>query len=185
MEHALPDRAVHGVSSVCSKGVGAMEVENFLLQQVNGVSQHVGGVARRRQDVVAATGLGVAGGAVDLQDGLAKQVQEWLLLLLRFAITRDPEDELAVLMMANGIDSLGRQWGRSAPTFFRRSSREVCKAIATLDDPKREAVLNRHLARINHPRLRRAFQAAAYPEARASEGPSRGKQPDLWTSLRR
>ena len=32
---------------------------------------------------------------------------EWLLLLLRFAITRDPKDEAAVIAMADGIDALG------------------------------------------------------------------------------
>jgi hypothetical protein len=32
------------------------------------------------------------GGTVESQGGQAEQVQDWLLLLLRFAITRDPED---------------------------------------------------------------------------------------------
>jgi hypothetical protein len=128
--------------------------------------------------------LSATGGALASQDGRANEVREWLLLLLRFAITRDPEDERAVLTMANGFDSLGRRWGRSAPTFFCRSSREVCKAITTADDPNREAVLNGHIARIGHPRLRRAFQAAVHPGQKAPET-TRGKQPDLWSGLRR
>jgi hypothetical protein len=104
---------------------------------------------------------------------------------LRFAITRDPEDELAVLMMANGIDSLGRQWGRAAPTFFRRSSDEVCKAITALDDPKREAILKRHILRIEHLPMRRAFEAAVHSEERAQQVAGRSNQPDLWAGLRR
>jgi hypothetical protein len=65
--------------------------------------------------------LSAAGGALDLHDGRAKQIRKWLFLLLRFAITRDPDDELAVLMMAN---SLGWQWGgRVRPSFAVRAKK--------------------------------------------------------------
>jgi hypothetical protein len=111
-----------------------------------------------------------AGDARDPQDVQDGQVREWLFLLLRFAITRHPDDELSVLMMANGIDSLGRQWGRAAPTFFRRSSDEVCKSIRALDDPGREAILKKHIRRIEHPGMRRAFQAAVDCERRSTAG---------------
>jgi hypothetical protein len=94
------------------------------------------------------------------RDRGANQVEGWLWLLLRFAITRDPQDEFAAMIMASQIDSLRRQWGWSAPTFFRTWSAEVCKAIASPADRKRDAILNRHASRIEHPRLRRAFQAA-------------------------
>lgn len=154
-----------------------MESGNFLLPRGDRGS---GKVAPRGQDASATAEVSVAGGALASPDGRANEVREWLLLLLRFAITRDPDDELAVLTMANGFDSLGRRCGRSAPTFFCSSSREVCKAITTADDPNREAVLNRHMARIGHARLRRAFQAAVHPGQRAPET-NRGKQPDLWT----
>jgi hypothetical protein len=52
----------------------------------------------------------------------------------RYAITREPEDELAVMMTAASMDSTGRKWSGSAPTFFRRSSAEVCKAITAPND---------------------------------------------------
>jgi hypothetical protein len=120
------------------------------------------GSAVPRRPALAPAGLSAAGGAPDRPDGRATQVLEWLFLLLRFAITQDPDDEHAVLMAANGIDSLGRQWGRAGPTFFRRSSEEVCEAIRALDDPGREAILKKHIRRIEHPGLRRAFQAAVH-----------------------
>jgi hypothetical protein len=94
------------------------------------------------------------------QDGHDKQILEWLWLLLRFAITRDPEDEFAVMVMAGQIDRLGQRGKWAAPTFFRKSSIEVCRAIAMEDDPLRDAVLNRHMSRIGHARLRRTFQVA-------------------------
>jgi hypothetical protein len=156
----------------------------------SGVSAHAGGAAERAGSAAkgrpapVSAGLSAADGAVDLSDGRAKQVHEWLFLLLRFAITRDPEDELAVLMMANGIDSLGRQWGRAAPTFFRRSSDEVCKAITALDDPRRETILKKHIQRVEHIGLRRALQAAIHSEERAQQVPDRSRQPGLWAGLR-
>jgi hypothetical protein len=94
------------------------------------------------------------------QDWRAGRIREWLLLLLRFAITWEPKDEAAALAMADEIDALGLHWRPSAPSFFRRTSAEVCKAITAFDDPKRKAILKTHLARIDNPALRRAFQAA-------------------------
>ena len=138
-----------------------------------------------RHQALLSAGPSAAGDVGDLQNGQAKQVREWLFLLLRFAITRHPEDELAVLMTAKGIDLLGQQWGRAAPSFFRRSSDEVCKAITALDDPRREAILKQHIRRIEHLGLRRAFQAAVHSEERAPQVPDRNYQPDLWAGLRR
>jgi hypothetical protein len=161
-----------------------MQVSTTELEQGGRAVERAGGAAHRCPAAVPAE-QGAAGAAFGLRDGRAKQVTEWLFLLLRFAITREPEDELAVLMMANGIDALGRQWGRAGPTFFRRSSEEVCKAITALDDPKREAVLKNHIRRIEHPGLRRAFQAAIYCGHRAPQAPDRSNRQDLWASLRR
>jgi hypothetical protein len=98
-------------------------------------------------------------GMIGSQDWRAGRIREWLLLFLRFAITRDPKDEAAALAVADEIDALGLRWRPSAPSFFCRTTKEVCKAIATLDDPNRSTILKRHIARIDDPRLRRAFEA--------------------------
>jgi hypothetical protein len=60
------------------------------------------------------------------QDWRAGRIREWLLLLLRFAITCDPKDQAAAFSIADEIDALGHQWRPSAPSFFRRTSGEVC-----------------------------------------------------------
>src|SRR6266478_1432875 len=83
------------------------------------------------------------------QDWRAGRIREWLLLLLRFAITCDPKDPAAACSMADEIDALGHQWRPSAPSFFRRTSDEVCAAITALDDPKRITILKKHIARID------------------------------------
>lgn len=124
-------------------------------------------------------------GMTGSRDWRADRIREWLLLLLRFAITRDPRDETTALAVADEIDALGLRWRPSAPSFFRRTSGEVCKAITALDDPKRAAILERHIARIDDPRLRRAFQAAVGIQERPAAASSRTKRRNLWAGLRR
>jgi hypothetical protein len=119
----------------------------------------------------------------DPRDWAARQVREWLLLLLRFAITTDPKDLSAALALADEIDARGVEWRPSAPSFFRRTSNDVCKAITALDDPKRTAILKRHLARIDDPALRRAFRAAVNFDERTA--PSQRNPRNLWFGLPR
>src|SRR5262249_57774887 len=117
-------------------------------------------------------------------DGRDCRIREWLLLLLRFAITRDPKDEAAVIAMADEIDALGLQWRPSAPSFFRRTSIEVCKMIIALDDPRRATILKKHIARIDDPRLRRAFQAVVDLERGSPTAPYKEKRHDLLAGLK-
>ena len=121
--------------------------------------------------------------AGDPQDWAARQVREWLLLLLRFAVTSDPKDKSATLALADEIDARGLEWRPSAPSFFRRTTNDVCKAIAALDDPKSAAMLKRHLARIDNPALRRAFRAAVNFDERSA--PSQRQPRNLWLGLPR
>jgi hypothetical protein len=124
-------------------------------------------------------------GMIGSRDWRADRIREWLLLLLRFAITRDPRDEAAAFAMANEIDALGLRWRPSAPSFFRRTSGEVCQAIVALDDPRRAAILESHIARIDEPRLRNAFQAAVELKRKSPRASAEAKRRGLWTGLRR
>jgi hypothetical protein len=117
-----------------------------------------------------------------------RMVREWLLLLLRFAVTLEPSDRSAALAKADQLDSLGMQWRPTAPRFFLRTSEEVCRAILMAGDGHSNPVLRRHVARIDDPRLRRAFQAAVglrplfEPRRRGAKRRRRTKQ-DLWKGL--
>jgi hypothetical protein len=95
-----------------------------------------------------------------LHDWQEHKLQEWLLLLLRFSITREFRDRAAVLAMADELDSLSVQWRPASPSFFRRTSNEVCDAICAPDEGYSTAHLRKHIARIDDPRLRQAFRAA-------------------------
>src|SRR5262245_11709493 len=80
-------------------------------------------------------------GQVESHDWRAARIREWLLLLLRSAITHDATDELAAFAVADEIDATGLRWRPSAPSFFRRTSTELCKAIIACDAPRRAAII--------------------------------------------
>jgi hypothetical protein len=56
--------------------------------------------------------------AFNPHDWRSRKVREWPLLLLRFAITREASDRLAVLVMADELDGVGIERRPAAPTFF-------------------------------------------------------------------
>jgi hypothetical protein len=71
------------------------------------------------------------------QDWQTGRIREWLLLLLRFAITCDLKDQAAVFAMADEIDALGHQWRPSAPSFpdKRGTARRSARAIIRSEPP--------------------------------------------------
>jgi hypothetical protein len=93
-------------------------------------------------------------------DWHARTVRAWQLAVLRFAVTLDNADRLAVLAIANEIDRLHpRHDGKPAFDFFRRTSAQLCAAILRPDEPG-STVLQQYHARIDDDRIRRAFAAA-------------------------
>jgi len=94
------------------------------------------------------------------QDWRERKIREWLLLLLRFAVTRDPSDRSMLTAAADELDSIGGRWRSDAPSFFQRTSREVGDAIVAADDPRSMGILKKHLERIDDVRLRRSLAAA-------------------------
>ena len=90
--------------------------------------------------------------------------------------------------MADQLDSLGIGWKRAKPSFFVKTNIEVSNAVLAARDGGDNSVLRRHLARIEDPRLRRAFRAAvglhdASEMQEESEDDKRRKHPDLWKGL--
>jgi hypothetical protein len=88
----------------------------------------------------------------------AKTLRAWQLAILRFAVTLDNADRLAVFRIAGEIDRLDpRQHGNFS--FFRTTSAELCAAILRPSEFG-SAVLRQYLARIDDDRLKRVFVAA-------------------------
>jgi hypothetical protein len=104
--------------------------------------------------------------AATAHDWQTRKVKNWLLAVLRFSLTREGEDRANVMARADEIDRLGFVAKKPEFSFFLRTSIEVCDAIENLAYADRHEVLRRHLARIDDPRLRRAFSAAITFEPR-------------------
>ena len=114
-----------------------------------------------------------------------KTLLAWQLALLRFAVTLDDNDRLAVLAAAGEIDRLGITGGRDSDfRFFRRTSAELC---ASISDPDRSdpSCLHQYVAQIGDERLKRSFAAAigyCAPEKPPVNKPT-GRNDNLWRGL--
>lgn len=90
----------------------------------------------------------------------AKILRAWHLAILRFAVTLDDADRLAVLMIASEMDRLDpRRDDNPDFRFFRKTSAELCAAILRPNEPT-SPVFRQYLARIDDNRLKRVFAAA-------------------------
>jgi hypothetical protein len=115
----------------------------------------------------------------------AKTLRAWQLALLRFAVTLDNADRLAVLAIAAEMDRLHPvQDGKLAFGFFRRTSAELCAAILQPNEYS-STPLRQFLARIDDDRLRRAFAAALEADQPkvASTSKSIRRDTGLWRGL--
>ena len=110
------------------------------------------------------------------------RIRDWLLAILRFAVTLEQSDKAVVLAMAKDMDRAGLCVASTAFAFFERSSTELCDAIAVADDPKRDKTLSSYLTRIDDPRLRRAIEAAIDFKPPATHFPNSKKRDraNLW-----
>ena len=115
----------------------------------------------------------------------AKTLRAWQLAILRFAVTLDNADRLAVMAIASEIDRLGPdQDGKPDFGFFRRTSAELCAAILQPNEPT-SIVLRQYLARIDDDRLKRAFSAAIESDQPKASSVSKPFKRDngLWNGL--
>jgi hypothetical protein len=115
----------------------------------------------------------------------AKTLRAWQLAILRFAVTLDNADRLAVLAIANEIDRLGPQHdGKPDFNFFRRTSAELCAAILRPNELTSK-LLRQYLARIDDDRLKRTFAAAMeadQPTVSSADKPTK-RDKSLWRGL--
>lgn len=130
------------------------------------------------------------------QDGWqSRKIKNWLLTLLRFAVTRDDTDRMCVLELAREIDRRSVASGKTTFSFFVRTSSEICSTIVAGDCLDRRARLARHFNRIEDLRLRAALEAATQDRAvepgllsqtheLVPSKPAKRKRDDLWKGLR-
>jgi hypothetical protein len=118
-------------------------------------------------------------------DWNARTLRAWQLSILRFAVTLDNADRLAVMAIASEIDRLGpEQDGKPDFSFFRRTSVELCAAILQPNEHT-GALLHQYLARIDDDRLKRVFAAAIGADQAKASSAARPFKRDrgLWRGL--
>jgi hypothetical protein len=109
----------------------------------------------------------------------ARRIREWLLGILRFAVTLEQRDRGAVMCLAAEMDRLGASTTQSGFSYFTRTSTKLCNCIAAKDDFDKLAELCLYI-KIDDRRLRRALEGALFAKRNKSV---RSRQPDrgyLW-----
>jgi hypothetical protein len=122
------------------------------------------------------------GDAGPLEESHRKKVRDWLLAILRFAVTLEVSDRAAVMMIAEHLDDTGSRLERTGFCFFSKTSTEFCGAIVDRNNPQAASRLERHLRRIDDPRLRRALEAAIAYEPN-SPAVKKSIRENLWKGL--
>jgi hypothetical protein len=111
----------------------------------------------------------------------SRRIREWLLAILRFAVTLEQCDRAAVMCLATEMDRLGGSTTQSGFSYFTRTSTKLCDCIAANFDKLAE--LRLHIEKIDDRRLRRALEGALFGKRNKS---ARSRQPDreyLWKGL--
>jgi hypothetical protein len=85
-----------------------------------------------------------------------RRLNDWLLLVLRFAIAREDDDRARAIASAAELDA-GDHPKRSSFTFFQRITCEFCRAIVAVRDERSEIILRNFATHIDDPRLKAAF----------------------------
>jgi hypothetical protein len=115
----------------------------------------------------------------------ARLLRAWHLAMLRFALTRENADRLAVFAIANEIDRLGKPpHGSSGFSFFREASTRLCTAALRRQQDD-VAVLEGYLAQIDDRRLSRTLaEALEMPKPKPNAARKRRRAGrDLWSGL--
>lgn len=125
---------------------------------------------------------------VSARDVNGDMVQDWLFLVLRFAVSREMRDRDAVLELAAKMDTLGKHGEQETFRFFRSHSERLCGAIAAPDAPGRRETLMAHARRIVQSPLQQAFLLICRLESREkvmSRAGRPGNRSELWKGLQR
>jgi hypothetical protein len=100
-------------------------------------------------------------------------IKDWLLAVLRFAVTQAPCDRAAVMVLAVEMDQLGSSTSRSGFSYFSRTTTKLCECIVDRADSEKAAELRWYINSVEDDRLRRAFRAAIYNKPLKSVRPLR------------
>jgi hypothetical protein len=113
----------------------------------------------------------------------SRRIREWLLGILRFAVTLEQRDRTAVMCLAAEMDRLGASTAQSGFSYFTRTSTKLCDCVVAKHDLDKLSELYFHIEKIDDGRLRRALEGALF-EKRHKQARSRQLDREyLWKGL--
>jgi hypothetical protein len=111
------------------------------------------------------------------------RIREWLLEILRFAVTFEQCDRAAVMCLAAKMDRLGRGTIQSGFSYFTRTSVKLCDCIIAKHDFDKLAELCLYIEKIDDRRLRRALEGALFAKRNKSARTRPPSREYLWERL--
>lgn len=113
----------------------------------------------------------------------SRRIREWLLGILRFAITLERCDRGVAIDLAAEMDRLGSDKWQSGFSYFTRTSAKLCDCIVAKRDLDKLAVLRLYIGRIDDDRLRRAFEGVVFERPNGSGYLRKQDREYLWKGL--
>jgi hypothetical protein len=114
----------------------------------------------------------------------SRRIRQWLLGILRFAVTLEQCDRAAVMCVAAEMDRPGASTTQSGFSYFTRTSTKLCNCIAAKYDFDKLAELRLHIEKIDDRRLRRALEGALFGKRNKSARSRQSDREYLWKGLR-
>jgi hypothetical protein len=111
------------------------------------------------------------------------RIREWLLGILRFAVTLERCDRAALMCLAAEMNRLGASETQSGFSYFTRTSTKLCDCIIAKRDFDNLAELWFHLEKADDNRLRFALEGALFEKARGSTRSKKSNREHLWKGL--
>ena len=111
------------------------------------------------------------------------RINDWLLAVLRFAVTLDQRDRVALMALAAEMDQLGLGQSRSGFSYFSRTSAQFCDYIVGKAGSEKGAQLRSYIKGIKDDRLRRTLRAAIFGKPLKSERSRLMTRDRLWKDI--
>ena len=112
-----------------------------------------------------------------------RRIREWLLGILRFAITLERGDREMVMRLAAQMDRLRSDNAQSGFSYFTRTSVKLCDCIVAKRDIEKLAALRLHIDKIADDSLRRAFEGVLLARRNGSKYFRKYDREYLWKGL--
>jgi hypothetical protein len=109
-----------------------------------------------------------------------RRIREWLLGILRFAVTREECDRTALMFLAVEMDRLGASRTKSGFSYFNRTCTKLCDCVAARHDAGKLTELSLHIKKIEDAPLCQALRGALFAKRNKPMRPRQLDREYVW-----